>query len=43
MVDLDSIDPYLLQPFGFVHSKLKRREDCPKQGYEGAPVAWVEI
>lgn len=43
MEDLDNIDPYLLQPVGFVRSKLKRREDCPKQGYEGAPDAWVEI
>jgi tRNA-Thr(GGU) m(6)t(6)A37 methyltransferase TsaA len=43
MVDLGNIDPYLLQPVGFVRSKLKRREDCPKQGYEGAPDAWVEI
>jgi len=43
MVDLDNIDPYLLRPVGFVRSKLKRREDCSKQGYEGAPEAWVEI
>jgi tRNA-Thr(GGU) m(6)t(6)A37 methyltransferase TsaA len=43
MVDLDNIDPYLLRPVGFVRSKLNRREDCPKQGYEGAPDAWVEI
>ena len=43
MADLDNIDPYLLRPVGFVRSKLKRREDCPKQGYEGAPDAWVEI
>jgi hypothetical protein len=33
MVDLDNIDPYLLQAFGFVRSKLKRREDFSKQGY----------
>jgi len=43
MVDLDNMDPYLLRPVGFVRSKLKRREDCPKQGYEGAPDAWVEM
>ena len=43
MEDLDNIDPYLLRPVGFVRSKLKRREDCPKQGYEGAPDAWVEV
>jgi tRNA-Thr(GGU) m(6)t(6)A37 methyltransferase TsaA len=43
MVDLYNIGPYQLRPVGFVRSKLKRREDCPKQGYEGAPDAWVEI
>lgn len=43
MLDFDNIDPYLLRPVGFVRSKLKRREDCPKQGYEGAPDAWVKI
>ncbi|MDJ0828604.1 MAG: tRNA (N6-threonylcarbamoyladenosine(37)-N6)-methyltransferase TrmO [Desulfobacterales bacterium] len=43
MLDLDKIDPYLLRPVGFVRSKLKRRKDCPKQGYEGAPDAWVEV
>jgi len=37
MVDLDNMDPYPLRPIGFVRSKLKQREDCPKQGYEGAP------
>jgi tRNA-Thr(GGU) m(6)t(6)A37 methyltransferase TsaA len=43
MLNLDSIDPYMLRPVGFVRSKLKRREDCPKQGHEGAPDAWVEV
>ena len=43
MVNLDNIDPYLLRPVGFVRSKLKCRDDCPKQGYEGGPDAWVEI
>jgi tRNA-Thr(GGU) m(6)t(6)A37 methyltransferase TsaA len=43
MVELYNIGPYQLRPVGFVRSKLKRREDCPKQGYEGAPDAWVEI
>lgn len=43
VVDLNNIAPYQLQPVGFVRSSLKRREDCPKQGYEGAPDAWVEI
>ena len=35
--------PYLLRPVGIVHSQLKRREDCPHQGQEGAPEAWLEI
>ena len=43
MIDVDNIDPYLLRPVGIVRSKLKRREDCPRQGWEGAPDAWVEI
>lgn len=43
MVDVDHLDPYLLRPVGIVRSKLKRREDCPHQGWEGAPDAWVEI
>ena len=28
---------------GTVHSELKREEDCPKQEFEGAPEAQVEI
>jgi tRNA-Thr(GGU) m(6)t(6)A37 methyltransferase TsaA len=36
-------DLYLLRPIGFVRSTLKRREDCQKQNWEGAPDAWVEI
>ena len=43
MIDVDNLDPYLLQPVGIVRSKLKRRKDCPHQGWEGAPDAWVEI
>lgn len=34
---------YLLQPVGIVRSSLKSREGCPKQGWEGAPDAWLEI
>ena len=43
MVDFDHLDPYLLRPVGIVRSNLKRLEDCPHQGSEGAPDAWVEI
>ncbi len=39
----DHHDPYLLRPVGIVRSDLKRMEDCPRQGKEGAPDAWVEI
>jgi tRNA-Thr(GGU) m(6)t(6)A37 methyltransferase TsaA len=43
MIDLAPIDPYRLRPIGIVRSSLKRREDCPHQGWEGAPDAWLEI
>lgn len=36
-------DSYSLTPVGVVHSKLRRLEDAPKQGVEGAPEAWLEI
>jgi tRNA-Thr(GGU) m(6)t(6)A37 methyltransferase TsaA len=32
-----------LQPIGVVRSSLKKLEDCPLQGSEGAPEAWIEI
>ena len=34
---------YWLWPVGIVRSSLRSREDSPKQGYEGAPDAWLEI
>lgn len=34
---------YLLHPIGFLQSSLKRREDAPKQGREGAPDAWLTV
>jgi tRNA-Thr(GGU) m(6)t(6)A37 methyltransferase TsaA len=34
---------YLLRPIGVVRSPLKSLKDCPKQGNEGAPDAWLEI
>jgi tRNA-Thr(GGU) m(6)t(6)A37 methyltransferase TsaA len=36
-------DEYSLYPIGFIHSPLKRREEAPKQGNEGAPDAWLEL
>ena len=35
--------PFSLFPIGIVHSSLTSCEDCPKQGGEGAPGAWLEI
>ena len=34
---------YLLKPVGFIQSTIKRREEAPKQGYESAPDAWLEL
>jgi tRNA-Thr(GGU) m(6)t(6)A37 methyltransferase TsaA len=34
---------YEVQAIGFVHSELRRREDAPMQGDEGAPEAWLEL
>jgi tRNA-Thr(GGU) m(6)t(6)A37 methyltransferase TsaA len=32
-----------LHPIGIVRSRLTNRDDCPHQGYEGAPQAWIEV
>jgi tRNA-Thr(GGU) m(6)t(6)A37 methyltransferase TsaA len=37
------MNSYTLKPVGFIRSTLKRREEAPKQGPEGAPDAWLEI
>lgn len=34
---------YSLNPIGIIHSHLRRREDAPRQGDEGAPEAWLHI
>jgi tRNA-Thr(GGU) m(6)t(6)A37 methyltransferase TsaA len=34
---------FLLFPIGVVRSSLKSLEECPKQGHEGGPEAWLEI
>jgi tRNA-Thr(GGU) m(6)t(6)A37 methyltransferase TsaA len=38
-----SKETYLLAPIGIIHSELTNRETAPRQGYEDAPEAWVEI
>jgi tRNA-Thr(GGU) m(6)t(6)A37 methyltransferase TsaA len=34
---------YELRPIGTVRSGLKQREDAPRQGFAGAPDAWIEL
>lgn len=34
---------YELHPIGVIRSSLKRREDAPRQGWKGAPAAWIEL
>lgn len=36
-------EKYSLTQIGIVHSALKRLEDAPMQGCDGAPEAWLEI
>jgi tRNA-Thr(GGU) m(6)t(6)A37 methyltransferase TsaA len=37
------MNAYAFKPIGFVRSALKDRSAAPKQGFEGAPEAWLEI
>jgi tRNA-Thr(GGU) m(6)t(6)A37 methyltransferase TsaA len=34
---------YQIEPIGIVRSELASREVAPRQGYEGAPDAWLEV
>ena len=34
---------YAVEPIGYVRSELRRLEDAPMQGDEGAPEAWLEL
>jgi tRNA-Thr(GGU) m(6)t(6)A37 methyltransferase TsaA len=34
---------YTIEPIGVIRSSLKRLEDAPMQGDEGAPDAWLEL
>lgn len=36
-------EKYSLEAVGYVRSELKKRKNAPRQGYLGAPEAWVEI
>jgi tRNA-Thr(GGU) m(6)t(6)A37 methyltransferase TsaA len=34
---------YTIEPIGVIRSELTSREAAPRQGYEGAPEAWLEL
>jgi tRNA-Thr(GGU) m(6)t(6)A37 methyltransferase TsaA len=34
---------YSVHPIGFIHSDLKRCDEAPRQGMEGAPNVWLEV
>ena len=34
---------YRIEPIGVIRSTLVNREAAPRQGYEGAPEAWLEL
>lgn len=38
-----SSNPYIVEPIGHVRSPLRRLEEAPMQGDEGAPEAWLEL
>ena len=40
---MEAPERYELRPIGRVHSTITRRKGAPRQGYEGAPDAWIEI
>jgi tRNA-Thr(GGU) m(6)t(6)A37 methyltransferase TsaA len=37
------MENFSIKPIGFVRSELKRRDEAPQQGFEGAPNALVEV
>jgi tRNA-Thr(GGU) m(6)t(6)A37 methyltransferase TsaA len=37
------MEDFQLHPIGIVRSPLKSLEDCPLQGNEGAPEAWIDM
>lgn len=34
---------YLIEPIGLIRSELTSREEAPRQGFHGAPDAWIDI
>jgi tRNA-Thr(GGU) m(6)t(6)A37 methyltransferase TsaA len=34
---------FSIKPIGFIRSELRRREEAPRQGFEGAPNALIEV
>ena len=34
---------FRIHPIGVIHSEIKDRREAPRQGYEGAPDAWLEV
>ena len=34
---------YSVHPIGFIRSAVKRRDEAPRQGSEGAPDVWLEV
>ncbi len=40
---MKNVGKYSLKPVGYIQSELKKRKNAPRQGYEGAPEAWVEV
>jgi tRNA-Thr(GGU) m(6)t(6)A37 methyltransferase TsaA len=36
-------DRYEVHPIGVVRSPLEDRADAPRQGWKGAPAAWIEV
>jgi tRNA-Thr(GGU) m(6)t(6)A37 methyltransferase TsaA len=37
------MDEYALRPIGHISSSLRRLDQAPRQGSEGAPDAWLEL
>ena len=33
----------VIEPIGVIHSELTSRDAAPRQGYEGAPDAWLDL